>query len=85
MQQLVSQDQELGIIYRVNCQNPGCHYIFTLQITPKDVGLLSRGVVCPHCRRPGGVLKRNRRLGDKVFSAALTFKSIGSSEVAGDE
>jgi hypothetical protein len=85
MQKLVSHHQELGITYRVRCQNPGCHHTFTLRVTPKEVGLLSSHIVCHRCRRPGGLLTRNRRLGDKVFSADLTFKRTGLSEVRREE
>jgi hypothetical protein len=81
MQKLGSHDQELGITYLVRCQNPGCHHTFTLRVTTKEVGFLSSYVVCHRCRRPGGLLTRNRRLGDKAFSADLTFKRTGPSEV----
>jgi hypothetical protein len=85
MQKLVSHHQALGITYRVRCQNPGCHHTFTLRVTTKEVGLLSSNIVCHRCRRPGGLLTRNGRLGEKVFSADLTFKRTGLSEVRGEE
>jgi hypothetical protein len=85
MQKLVSDLQELGITYRVRCRNPGCHHTFTLRVTSKEVGLLSSNIVCHHCRRPGGLLTPNGRLGDKVFSADLTFKRTGLGEVRGEE
>ena len=85
MQKLASHRQELGITYRVRCQNPGCRHTFTLRVTAKEVGLLSSHIVCPHCRRPGGLLRRNGGLGAKVFSADLTFKRTGQSEVRAEE
>ena len=85
MQTLASHHQEQGITYRVKCQNPGCDHVFTLQVTAKEVGLLSSNIACPQCRRPGGLLRRNGRLGDKISSADLTFKRIGVDEVREEE
>ncbi|HLW70048.1 MAG TPA: hypothetical protein VKS22_05445 [Candidatus Binataceae bacterium] len=66
-----------GIVYRTACQNPGCTHTFDLRITPENAGLLSGTVACPRCRRHGGMLKPQGRLGDRLFSAKLVYRMTG--------
>jgi hypothetical protein len=76
------ENQELpGVVYRTNCQNPGCGCVFDLRITPKNAGLLSGTLACPRCKRHGGMLKPAGRLGDKLFSAKLVFKAANIAYV----
>ncbi len=77
MRATVKSDELPGIVYRTTCQNPGCGHSFDLRITPKNAGLLSGTMPCPRCRRHGGILKPSGRLGDKLFAAKLTFRSVG--------
>jgi hypothetical protein len=72
-----NSDKLPGIVYRTTCQNPGCGHSFDLRITPKNAGLLSGTMPCPRCRRHGGILKPSGRLGDKLFAAKLTYRSVG--------
>ncbi len=62
------------VVYMTVCENPGCGFGFDLKVTHANVGLLSRRFACPQCRRPGGILKRDRRLGDRLFSSRLQFR-----------
>jgi hypothetical protein len=64
------------IIYKIVCENPGCGFGFDLKITRVNIGLLSHGLACPRCRRPGGALKREQRLGERMFSSKLQFPRI---------
>lgn len=81
----VAQHEAPGIVYRVACQNPGCGHIFDLRITAKQAGMLAGTIACPRCRRHGGILKPAGRLGDKLFSAKLTFKLTGVGPSASEE
>lgn len=76
-----------GVVYRTTCQNRGCGCTFDLRITPETVGLLSGPLACPRCRRHGGMLKPQGRLGDKLFGAKLVFRLTGVTEArpSGDE
>ncbi len=66
-----------GIVYRTTCQNPGCGVTFDLRITAENAGLLSGSMACPRCRRHGGFLKPQGRIGDKLFAAKLLFRLTG--------
>src|ERR1700746_3288256 len=68
---------ESGVVYRTTCQNPGCGHTFDLRITPANASLLSGTMACPRCRRHGGMLKPQGRLGNKLFSAKLVFRMTG--------
>ena len=68
---------EGGVVYRTTCQNPGCGHTFDLRVTPANARLLSGTMACPRCRRHGGMLKPQGRLGHKLFSAKLVFRLIG--------
>jgi hypothetical protein len=68
---------EGGIVYRTVCQNPGCGHSFDLRVTPQNASLLSGTMPCPRCRRHGGMLKPQGRLGNKLFSANLVFRLTG--------
>jgi hypothetical protein len=64
-----------GVIYKTVCENPGCGFGFDLRINRTNIGLLGRHLACPRCRRPGGSLKRDQRLGDRLFSSRLQFRN----------
>jgi hypothetical protein len=66
-----------GVVYRTVCQNPGCGHTFDLQITPQTASMLSGTIACPRCRRHGGMLKSQGRIGDKLFSAKLVYRLTG--------
>ena len=66
-----------GIVYRTECQNPGCGHKFDLRITPANASLLSGTLPCPRCHRHGGMLKSQGRLGDKLFAAKLIYRVTG--------
>lgn len=66
-----------GVVYRTTCQNPGCSHTFDLRVTPANASLLSGTMACPRCRRQGGMLKPQGRLGNKLFSAKLVFRLTG--------
>ena len=66
-----------GVVYRTECQNPGCGHKFDLRITPANASLLSGTLPCPRCNRHGGMLKPQGRLGDKLFSAKLIYRLTG--------
>jgi hypothetical protein len=66
-----------GVVYRTTCQNPGCSHKFDLRVTPANASLLSGTMACPRCRRQGGMLKPQGRLGNKLFSAKLVFRLTG--------
>ena len=68
---------EGGVVYRTTCQNPGCGHSFDLKVTPANASLLSGTMACPRCRRHGGMLKPQGRLGNKLFSAKLVFRATG--------
>jgi len=68
---------EGGVVYRTACQNPGCGHKFDLRVTPGNASLLSGTMACPRCRRHGGMLKPQGRLGNKLFSAKLVFRVTG--------
>jgi hypothetical protein len=74
-----------GVVYRTTCQNPGCGFKFDLRITAENAGLLSGTMPCPRCRRRGGMLKREGRLGDRLFGAKLVFRAIGVHGPSEDE
>lgn len=68
---------EGGVVYRTTCQNPGCNHTFDLRVTPANASLLSGTMACPRCRRHGGMLKPQGRLGNMLFSAKLVFRLTG--------
>ena len=73
------------VIYKTVCENRGCGFEFDFKITRHSVGLLSRRLACPRCRWPGGLLKRDQRLGDMIFSSRLQFReSRGESSLSYD-
>lgn len=74
-----------GIVYRTTCQNPGCGFQFDLRITPANAGLLSGSMPCPRCKRHGGFLKPQGRIGDKLFAAKLMFRVTGVGPSIRDE
>ncbi len=74
-----------GVVYRTTCQNPGCGFKFDLKITPENAGLLSAPIACPHCKRHGGFLKSQGRVGDKLFAAKLFFRAIGVGPSRSDD
>lgn len=74
-----------GVVYRTVCQNPGCGFKFDLRITPENAGLLSGSLACPHCRRHGGQLKSQGRIGDKLFAAKLLFRPTGVGPTRSEE
>jgi hypothetical protein len=74
-----------GIVYRTACQNPGCGATFDLRITPQNAGLLSGTMACPRCRRHGGMLKPQGRLGNKLFAAKLLYRATGVASTRADE
>src|SRR5271167_1396671 len=74
-----------GVVYRTTCHNPGCGFTFDLRITPETVSLLSGPIACPRCRRHGGSLKPQGRIGDKVFAAKLMFRIMGTAPVTSDD
>jgi hypothetical protein len=71
------KSQQPGVVYRTVCQNPGCGHTFNLQITPQNASMLSGPIACPRCRRHGGMLKSQGRIGDKLFGAKLIYKLTG--------
>jgi len=66
-----------GVVYRTTCQNPGCGFTFELRITPANAGMLGGSIACPRCRRHGGFLKPQGRIGEKLFAAKLFFRLTG--------
>lgn len=74
-----------GVVYRTTCQNPGCGFKFDLRITAENAGLLGGTMPCPRCRRHGGMLKREGRLGDRLFGAKLVFRAVGVSHGPSEE
>jgi len=74
-----------GIVYRVICQNPGCGSTFDLRITPENAGLLGASIACPRCRRHGGFLKPEGRIGKRLFQAKLLFRATGLGPSFGDD
>jgi len=64
---------EGGIIYRTTCQNPGCGHTFDLRVTPANASLLSGTMACPRCRRHGGMLKPQGRLGQQAVFSEVSF------------
>jgi hypothetical protein len=71
-----------GVVYRTICQNPGCGFEFDLKITPENAGLLGGTIACPRCRRHGGLLKREQKIGDRRFAAKLIFRGPGAAYLA---
>lgn len=74
-----------GVVYRTTCHNPGCGFTFDLRITPETVSMLSGPIACPRCRRHGGSLKPQGRVGDKLFAAKLTFRPMGTTPATLDD
>ena len=74
-----------GVVYHTTCHNPGCGFTFDLRITPETVSLLSGPIACPRCRRHGGSLKPQGRIGDKLFAAKLTYRVMGTVPVTSDD
>jgi hypothetical protein len=89
MQTAVKQETNAGtgrgIVYRTTCQNPGCGVTFDLRITAENAGLLSGSMACPRCRRHGGFLKSQGRIGEKLFAAKLLFRLTGVAPSARDD
>ncbi len=80
-----SKNSQPGVVYRTVCQNPGCEHTFDLQITPQTASLLSGPIACPRCRRHGGMLKSQGRIGDKLFGAKLVYRLTGIAPRPDDE
>jgi hypothetical protein len=74
-----------SVVYRTICQNPGCGASFDLRITPQNASLLSGTMPCPRCRRRGGMLKPQGRLGNKLFGAKLLYRATGVASTRADE
>jgi hypothetical protein len=74
-----------GVVYRTTCQNPGCGFTFDLRITSENAGLLGGSMACPRCRRHGGFLKPQGRIGDKLFAAKLLFRLTGIGPSRSDD
>lgn len=74
-----------GVVYRTVCQNPGCGATFDLRITPENASMLSGTIACPRCRRHGGMLKPQGRLGNKLFAAKLLFRMANIAYNRADE
>jgi hypothetical protein len=74
-----------GIVYRTVCQNPGCGFKFDLRITVENASLLSGPTACPHCKRHGGQLKSQGRIGEKFFAAKLLFRATGIGPTRSDD
>ena len=74
-----------GIIYRTVCRNPGCGFKFDLRITRENASLLGGSIACPHCKRHGGQLKSEGRIGDKLFAAKLSFRPTGLGPTHGND
>jgi hypothetical protein len=72
-----TKSQSGGVVYRIACQNPGCAHTFDLRITPETASMLSGTIACPRCRRHGGMLKSQGRIGDKLFAAKLLYRITG--------
>ena len=77
IQTVNAKKSQPGVVYRTVCQNPGCGHTFDLRITPQTASMLSGPVACPNCRRHGGMLKSQGRIGDKLFSAKLVYRLTG--------
>jgi hypothetical protein len=74
-----------GVVYRTACQNPGCGATFDLRITLQNASLLSGTMACPRCRRHGGMLKPQGRLGNKLLAAKLLYRATGVAWTLADE
>ncbi len=89
MASLTRHEGETGntatLVYRTDCQNPGCGCRFDLKITPQNVSRLSGTLICPRCQRHGGILRPSGRLGERLFSAKLVFKAANVSDVTSHE
>lgn len=77
--QETSKTETPGVVYRTVCQNPGCGATFDLRITPENASMLSGTIACPRCRRHGGMLKPQGRLGNKLFAAKLLFRMTNTA------
>jgi hypothetical protein len=73
----IKNHKALGVVFTAICQNPGCGKKFDLRITPANAECLSRFIACPHCRRNGGLLKPQGRIGNRRFAAKLYFRPTG--------
>ena len=74
---LKASQNSLGVVFSARCQNPGCGNEFDLRITPANPECLSRFIACPFCRRNGGLLKPQGRIGNRRFAAKLYFRPTG--------
>jgi hypothetical protein len=81
----IKTSERPGITYRTVCQNPGCGAIFDLRIAPENASLLSGTMACPRCRRHGGMLKPQGRLGNKLLAAKLLYRATGVAWTLADE
>jgi hypothetical protein len=73
-----------GVVFSASCQNPGCGNEFDLRLTPANAECLSRFIACPYCRRNGGLLKPQGRIGNRRFAAKLYFQPTGVASGAID-
>lgn len=73
----IGSESAPGVVFRASCQNPGCGIEFDLRITPANAECLSGFIACPSCRRHGGFLKPQGRIGDRRFAAKLYFRPTG--------
>jgi hypothetical protein len=73
----IRNDKAPGVVFSTSCQNPGCGNEFDLRITPGNAQFLSRFIACPYCRRNGGILKPQGRIGNGRFAAKLYFRPTG--------
>lgn len=74
-----------GVVYRTTCQNPGCGFTFDLRITSENASLLGGSMPCPRCRRHGGFLKPQGRIGEKLIAAKLLFRLTGVGPTRSDD
>jgi hypothetical protein len=74
-----------AIVYRTVCTNPGCQFKFDLKITAENVNLLGGSIACPHCKRHGGRLKSQGRIGEQTFAAKLSFGPTGIARKDNDD
>ena len=83
--QATQTNETPGVVYRTVCQNPGCGATFDLRITPENASMLSGTIACPRCKRHGGMLKPQGRLGNKLFAAKLLFRVANIAYNRADE
>ena len=74
-----------GVVYRTVCQNPGCGATFDVRITSQNASLLSGMIAYPRCRRHGGMLKPQGRVGNNLLAAKLRYRATGVASTLADE